>query len=140
MVEGGSTITQQLAKNVFLDYREKTAHRKIQQLVLAWELEDRYTKPRILECYLNRVYFGCGCYGVESASQYYFGKTAKDLDLAEAAFLAGLVKSPSQSGLPSHRKQALARQEEILSRIRADGLGGKNVVAQAMAEKLQILH
>src|SRR5262249_29790116 len=91
----GSTITQQLAKNLFLT-QERTLWRKLQELVLALWLERKLGMSQILELYLNRVYFGSGAYGVEAAAQRYFAKPAEQLNLAEAALLAGLVKSPSR--------------------------------------------
>src|SRR5262249_20117653 len=91
--QGGSTITQQLAKNLFLT-QERTLWRKMQELVLALWLERKFSKTQILELYLNRVYFGSGAYGVEAAAQKYFGKPARAVKVAEAAMLAGLVKSP----------------------------------------------
>jgi len=93
--QGGSTITQQLAKNLFLT-QERTITRKLQEVLLALWLERKYSKTQILELYLNRVYFGAGAYGIEQASLRYFGKSARNLTLAEAALLAGLVKSPSR--------------------------------------------
>ena len=93
--QGGSTITQQLAKNLFLT-QERTLTRKLQEVVLAFWLEHKFSKTQILELYLNRVYFGAGAYGVEAAAQRYFGKSARQLTLAEAAMLAGLVQSPSR--------------------------------------------
>jgi len=93
--QGGSTITQQLAKNLFLT-QERTLSRKLQEVLLALWLERKFSKTRILELYLNRVYFGAGAYGIEQASLRYFGKSAKQITLAEAALLAGLVKSPSR--------------------------------------------
>ena len=95
LVQGGSTITQQLAKNIFLN-SERTLARKLQELVLALWLEMRLSKPDILELYLNRVYFGAGAYGVEAAARRFFDKGAKDVSLAEAAVLAGLLKAPSK--------------------------------------------
>ena len=95
VAQGGSTITQQLAKNLFLT-QERTIHRKLQEAMLAIWLERKFTKTQILELYLNRVYFGSGAYGIEQASQRYFGKSARQLSLPEAAILAGLVKSPSR--------------------------------------------
>ena len=95
VAQGASTITQQLAKNLFLT-QERTVHRKLQEMLLALWLERKFTKTRILELYLNRVYFGSGAYGIEQAAQRYFGKPAKELSLPEAALLAGLVKSPSR--------------------------------------------
>src|SRR6202035_1138774 len=93
--QGGSTITQQLAKNLFLT-QERTITRKLQEVVLAFWLERKFSKQQILELYLNRVYFGAGAYGVEAAAQRYFGKSARQVTVAEAALLAGLVKSPSR--------------------------------------------
>ena len=93
--QGGSTITQQLAKNLFLT-QERTIHRKLQEALLALWLERKFSKTQILELYLNRVYFGSGAYGIEQASQRYFGKSARQISLAEAALLAGLVRSPSR--------------------------------------------
>jgi penicillin-binding protein 1A len=95
VAQGGSTITQQLAKNLFLT-QERTITRKLQEVMLALWLERKFSKTQILELYLNRVYFGSGAYGIEQASQRYFGKSAKQITLAEAALLAGLVKSPSR--------------------------------------------
>jgi penicillin-binding protein 1A len=93
--QGGSTITQQLAKNLFLT-QERTMTRKLQEAVLALWLEHKFSKAQILELYLNRVYFGSGAYGIEAAAQRYFGKSARKLTLPEAAMLAGLVQSPSR--------------------------------------------
>ncbi len=93
--QGGSTITQQLAKNLFLT-QERTVSRKLQEVVLAFWLEHKFSKAQILELYLNRVYFGSGAYGIEAAAQRYFGKSARQLMLPEAAMLAGLVQSPSR--------------------------------------------
>jgi penicillin-binding protein 1A len=88
VAQGGSTLTQQLAKNLFLT-QERTASRKIQEAILALWLERNYSKDEILELYLNRVYFGAGAYGVEAAAQRYYGKSARDVTLSEAAVLAG---------------------------------------------------
>lgn len=95
IVQGGSTITQQLAKNLFLT-NERTLKRKIQEGLLALQLEWRFSKDQILTLYLNRVYLGAGTYGVEAAAQRYFGKSATQVTLAEAALLAGLLKAPSR--------------------------------------------
>ena len=93
--QGGSTLTQQLAKNLFLK-PDRTLERKVQEVLLALWLEQKHTKDQILEMYLNRVYFGSGAYGVEAASRRYFGKSARDVTLSEAALLAGLLKAPSR--------------------------------------------
>ncbi|MDE2285770.1 MAG: PBP1A family penicillin-binding protein [Hyphomicrobiales bacterium] len=110
--QGGSTITQQLAKNLFLT-QQRTVSRKLQELVLAIWLEHKFTKAQILDLYLNRVYFGSGAYGVEAASQRYFGKSARQLTLAEAALLAGLVQSPSRLA-PSHNPDGAERRARLV--------------------------
>src|SRR5258706_535284 len=95
--EGGSTLTQQLAKNLFLT-QERTVSRKIDEVIIALALEKEFSKNQILELYLNRVYFGSGAYGVEAAAQRYFGKSARVVTLAEAAMLAGLVQNAARLG------------------------------------------
>ena len=110
--QGGSTLTQQLAKNLVLT-QERTIARKVQELALALWLEHKFTKPQILELYLNRVYFGAGAYGVEAASQRYFGKSARKVTLGEAAMLAGLVKSPSRLS-PTHNADGAQRRGQIV--------------------------
>src|SRR5215469_5032494 len=110
--QGGSTITQQLAKNLFLT-QERTVTRKLQEIVLALWLEHKYSKRQILELYLNRVYFGAGAYGIEGASQRYFGKSARQSTLAEAATLAGLVQAPSRLA-PNHNPQGAERRAAIV--------------------------
>ena len=94
-MQGGSTITQQLAKNLFLK-PDRTMARKLEEAVYALWLEQRFSKDEILELYLNRVYFGGGAYGVEAAARRYFGKSARDRYRAQAALLAGLLKAPSR--------------------------------------------
>jgi penicillin-binding protein 1A len=110
--QGGSTITQQLAKNLFLT-QERTIWRKMQEAVLAVWLERKFSKAEILELYLNRVYFGSGAYGVEAAAQRYFGKSARQVKVAEAAMLAGLVKSPSRLA-PSRNPNGAERRAQIV--------------------------
>ncbi|MDQ5982957.1 MAG: hypothetical protein QG549_955, partial [Patescibacteria group bacterium] len=95
---GGSTITQQLAKNLFFSDAGRTYDRKLREAYVAWDLERRYNKERILNMYLNQVYFGNNAYGIERAASRYFDKTAAGLTIAESAFLAGLVKAPSELG------------------------------------------
>ena len=95
MVEGGSTITQQLAKNLFLSPK-RTMTRKLEEVIYAIWLEQRFTKDEILELYLNRVYFGGGTYGIEAAARHYFGRSARSVTLPQAALLAGLLKAPSR--------------------------------------------
>jgi penicillin-binding protein 1A len=117
--QGGSTITQQLAKNLFLT-PERTLTRKLQEAVLAMWLEHKYSKSQILELYLNRVYFGAGAYGVEAAAQRYFGKSARNVTLAEAALLAGLVKSPSRLA-PTKNYDAAEKRAQLVLAAMADG-------------------
>ncbi len=112
VTQGGSTITQQLAKNLFLT-QERTLMRKLQEAVLALWLEHNFKKDQILELYLNRVYFGSGAYGIESASQRYFTKSAKQLSLPEAATLAGLVRSPSRLA-PSRNPNGAEKRAQIV--------------------------
>ena len=115
-IQGGSTITQQLAKNVFLS-REKTIIRKLQEAVLAIQLEKKYTKEEILEFYLNQIYLGSGAYGVQAAAQTYFDKNADELTLAESALLAALPKAPSYYSPYNHFEAAKKRQELVLDRM-----------------------
>jgi penicillin-binding protein 1A len=110
--QGGSTITQQLAKNLFLT-QERTLTRKLQEALLALWLEHKFTKPQILELYLNRVYFGAGAYGVEAAAQRYFGKSARRLTLPEGAMLAGLVQSPSRLA-PTRNPDGAERRAQLV--------------------------
>jgi penicillin-binding protein 1A len=112
--QGGSTLTQQLAKNLFLT-QERTFQRKLQEAELALWLERKHSKAEILELYLNRVYFGSGAYGVEAASQRYFGKSAKNVTIAEAAMLAGLVKSPSRLAPNRNPEGAEQRAQTVLT-------------------------
>jgi penicillin-binding protein 1A len=112
--QGGSTLTQQLAKNLFLT-QERTLQRKLQEVGLAVWLERKYSKAEILELYLNRVYFGSGAYGVEAASQRYFGKSARNVTLTEAAMLAGLVKSPSRLAPNRNPDGAEKRAQTVLA-------------------------
>lgn len=114
VAQGGSTITQQLAKNLFLT-QERTINRKLQEVLLALWLERKFSKTQILEMYLNRVYFGSGAYGIEQASQRYFGKSARHITLAEAALLAGLVKSPSRLAPTRNFDGAEKRAQVVLS-------------------------
>jgi 1A family penicillin-binding protein len=118
--QGGSTITQQLARLSFLT-PDKTIRRKLQEVVLAGRLERTFTKDQILELYLNKAYFGDGLYGVEAASLGYFGKHASDLDVAEAALIAGLVKSPSTYAPTVNVTRALARRATVLDAMRDAG-------------------
>src|SRR5919204_3164200 len=119
-VQGGSTITQQLARQSFLT-PDKTLRRKLQELILAAQIEQLFTKSQILEMYLNKVYFGDGLYGIEAASRGYFGKHASALSLSEAALLAGLVKSPSSYAPTVSLSRAIARRNVVLQAMLDNG-------------------
>lgn len=134
--EGGSTITQQLVKNSFLT-QEKTFKRKIQEAILALRVEHRYSKDEILEFYLNRIYFGNGVYGVQTAAQHYFGKNAKDLTLAESALLAGIVRSPNNYNPTQNPELAKQRQELVLDQMVQYGKITKAEAEEAKQEELQ---
>ncbi len=116
IVEGGSTITQQLAKVLFLT-PDKSLDRKLKEAVLAVELERRYSKDRLLEMYLNQIYFGHGAFGVEAASRTFFGKSVRDLSIAESALLAGLPKAPSTYSPFDHPDAAKRRRAIVLARM-----------------------
>ena len=120
VVSGGSTITQQLAKNLFLT-PDRTFERKIQEVILAGWLELRLSKQQILELYLNRVYFGAGAYGIDAAAHRYFGKSARDLTLPEAATIAGLLKAPSHYSPVSHPDAAEERTQTVLAAMQDAG-------------------
>src|SRR6266581_2493085 len=126
--QGGSTITQQLAKNLFLT-QERTLWRKMQEVVLALWLERRFSKTEILELYLNRVYFGSGAYGVEAAAQRYFGKPARNVTVAEAAMLAGLVKSPSRLAPNRNPEGAEKRAQTVLT-----AMADAKIITEAQAQ------
>ena len=116
VVEGGSTITQQLAKNLFLTPK-RTLSRKLEEAVYAVWLERRFSKDEILELYLNRVYFGGGTYGVEAASRRYFGKSSREVTLPQAALLAGLLKAPSRYAPTRSAARASVRVDEVLDNM-----------------------
>jgi penicillin-binding protein 1A len=132
-MEGGSTLTQQLAKNLFLT-QERTLPRKIQEAILAVWLEHKYSKDQILELYLNRVYFGAGAFGVEAAAQKYFGHSARDVSLAEAAMLAGLMKAPSRYAPNHNLAAATERAGEVIRAMQDQGFITKPMADLALAE------
>ncbi len=134
-VEGASTITQQLARSLFLS-SERTFDRKVRELILAYKMELVLTKDKILELYLNQIYFGQGAYGIASASQTYFGKDLSTLTIAESAFLAGLPKSPNHYSPFKAYERAKKRQEHVLSRMEEAGFLTAAEREQAVAEVL----
>ncbi len=113
VVQGGSTVTQQVAKNVFLT-PQRSMTRKIQEVLLAFWLEGRYTKQEIMSIYLNRVYLGAGTFGVDAASRRYFNKPAQDMGLVESAMIAGLLKAPSRYAPTASSERAMARAHQVL--------------------------
>jgi penicillin-binding protein 1A len=119
-MQGGSTLTQQLAKNLFLT-QERTISRKIQEAILALWLEHKYSKDQILELYLNRVYFGSGAYGVEAAAERYFGHGARSVTLSEAAVLAGLMKAPSKLAPDRNPEGANERAAQVIAAMAQEG-------------------
>jgi len=138
VAQGGSTMTQQLAKNLFLT-QERTLTRKLQEAVLAIWLEHKFSKTQILDLYLNRVYFGSGAYGVEAAAQRYFGKSARQVTLSEAALLAGLVKSPSRLA-PTHNFDGAERRSQVvLAAMAESGLISDDMAKIAMTNPPRII-
>lgn len=136
--QGGSTITQQLARNAFLT-QEQTLKRKLLEAVLAVEIENKYTKAEILEMYMNQIYFGQGAYGVQTASHVYFGKDVKDLNLAQCAMLAGLPNSPNYYS-PFHNLQAAKyRQGVVLDQMAKYGYISQEQADEAKAQDLSLV-
>ena len=130
--QGGSTITQQLARNAFLT-QEQTLKRKLLEVFLAFEIENKYTKKQILEMYMNQIYFGQGCYGIETASHVYFGKSAKDLNLPQCAMLAGLPNSPNYYSPFRSLEAAKYRQGIVLDQMAKYGYITEAEAASAKA-------
>lgn len=138
-VEGASTITQQLARNAFPIGTERSLRRKVQEAVLALELERRYTKKEILQMYLNHIFFGRDVYGIETAAQTYFGKSAKDLTPAEGALLAGMPQAPNLYEPFSNPEAALKRRNVVLDHMAAQGFLPRPVAEAAKREPLGTL-
>lgn len=133
--QGGSTITQQLARNVFLT-NDKTWTRKIREIILALALERKFSKDQILELYLNRVYFGGGAYGVDAASRKFFGHPADRLSLGEAAVISGLVKAPSNYSPTADAQAAVGRAGVVLEVMRDQGVITAEQAADAAPDKI----
>ena len=132
VMQGGSTITQQIARNIFLN-GDQNLRRKLQEAVLAWRIEQIMSKDEILELYLNRTYFGEGAYGVEAAAETYFGKSAKALTLQESALLAALPKAPSRLDPTNDLDAAIARERIVLGEMRQQGWITPQAQAAAVA-------
>ena len=129
--QGASTLTMQLARNLFLS-PERTFHRKIQEILLSIQIERRFTKPQIFTLYANQIFLGHGVYGFEAGSEYYFSKHAKDLTLEEAALLAGLPKSPSGYSPINYPEKAVRRRNIVINNMLEDG---KITAEEAMRAK-----
>ena len=138
LVEGASTLTQQLAKTLFLTPR-KTLQRKIKEALLAIQLERRYTKDEILEFYINQVYYGSGAYGAESAARIFFGKSVKDLGLAECALIAGMPKAPSRYSPLVNKALSIKRRNIVLKQMKDTGIITAAEYSQAVAEPIELV-
>lgn len=136
-VEGGSTLTQQLAKNLFLT-REQTLKRKVNEWVLALQIERYYTKNQIMELYANHIFLGANSYGVEAGAETYFGKHAKDLTLDEAALLAGIPKAPGEYSPTSNPVRAKERRDLVLDQLAKTGFATQSEVDAAKAKPIQL--
>jgi membrane peptidoglycan carboxypeptidase len=138
VVQGGSTITQQLVKNAVLDEADQTLERKWQELAVALQIEQRYTKDQIFELYLNDVYLGNGIYGIGTAARYYFHKPASRLSLAEGATLAGMIRAPEDYDPIAHPKRAFARRNFVLGRMVDLGDAGAAKVAKIASQPVAL--
>ena len=137
VVEGGSTITQQLSKTLFLS-RERSIIRKIKEAILSVRLELVFTKDEILEMYLNQIYYGHGSYGVEAAARTYFGKNVQDLTLDEVALIAGLPKSPNNYSPYRNPKRARSRRNHVIRRMAQEGFIKRDEAQQAMRKEFEL--
>ena len=136
--QGASTLTQQLARNLYLSHA-KTWSRKIKEALYTVQLEMKYSKTEIFQMYLNEIYYGHGAYGIEAASRMYFGKSSSDLTLAESAMLAGIPKGPTYYSPYNHMDNALSRQKIVLSTMVKTGYITKQEANTAASEKLVFL-
>ncbi|HYZ91384.1 MAG TPA: transglycosylase domain-containing protein [Actinomycetota bacterium] len=146
-LQGGSTLTQQLAKNLYFPRPERTIARKVAEAQVTWQLERQYTKQQILEMYLNTIYLGRGLYGFETAARSYFGKAASELTLPEAAFLAGLIHEPGRytwaaddppERIRERREAATARRNTVIARMRRLDMIGDGQMRDATASSLDV--
>lgn len=135
MVEGGSTITQQLTKNTLLT-SQKTLKRKVDEVFLAMQIERQYSKQEILQMYLNQIYFGDGAWGIKHAARNYFSKEVKDLSISESALLAGLIKAPSALNPYHHLEKATQRRNLVLTQMKKQGYITAQQYKQALNEKI----
>ena len=136
--QGGSTITQQVTKSLLLKNPARTYKRKVREALLSLQIEREFSKEEILSLYLNQIYLGHGQYGVEAASQTYFGKEASELNVAESALLAGLAQAPSKDSPIKHFNRAKTRQRYVLERMKAEGFINDKEYEEALATPLHI--
>ena len=137
--QGGSTITQQVTKSLLLKNPARTYKRKVREALLSIQIEKEFSKMRILYLYLNQIYMGHGLYGIEAASEVYFGKNAKELNTAESALLAGLAQAPSRDDPVKHINRAKHRQKYVLERMRDEGFINEKQFEEALNTKLEII-
>ncbi|MBC8461452.1 MAG: transglycosylase domain-containing protein [Deltaproteobacteria bacterium] len=136
--QGGSTITQQVTKSLLLKNPARTYRRKLREALLSLQIEREFSKEKILYLYLNQIYLAHGLYGVEAASQLYFGKKASELNIAESALLAGLPQAPSRDSPIKHFDRAKIRQKYVLDRMKAEGFIDDKQFEDALKTKLNI--
>lgn len=137
ITQGGSTITQQLSRNVFLTH-EKSWQRKVKEMFIAWELEDIYSKDEILEFYVNNIFYANNCYGIEAASQKYFGKTISECSISETAFLCAIPNSPSRFDPLDNKENTLQRRDAILEAMYDNDKITKEEYETAIAEEINV--
>ncbi len=137
VTQGGSTITQQLARTVFLN-TEKTWQRKMEEIFIARNLEDKYTKSQIMEFYLNNIYFGHGYYGIQAAAQGYFSKNIDELDLSQTVFLCAIPNNPSLYDPVNNKKNTISRRNRMLSAMYDQGYISRAAAAEAKKEKIKL--
>ena len=135
--QGASTITQQLAKNLFFSF-EKSYERKIKELLMSFQIESTFSKPEILEAYANQIYFGKGAYGVNRASQVYFGKNSNELTLLQSAILAGIPKSPNKVNPINNKEASLQRASNVLRRMVNEGYISEIDRSEALTSDLNL--
>ena len=137
ITQGGSTITQQLARNVFLSH-EVSWQRKVKEMFISWELEKMYSKDEILEFYVNNIFYANNCYGIEAASQKYFGKTISECSISEVAFLCAIPNSPSRFDPLDNKENTLKRRDVILDAMYDNKKISKEEYNQALAERIEV--
>ena len=136
--QGGSTITQQVTKSLLLKNPARTYKRKVREALLSLQIEKEFSKNKILYLYLNQIYMGHGLYGVEAASEVYFGKDTRELNIAESALLAGLAQAPSRDDPVKHFNRAKLRQKYVLERMKDEGFINDKHFKEALKTKLTI--